>query len=139
METILVKVSVLSTLAIVAIVLSVVVILQKLKGKVDVEVINDVIKECDINNDELERGIISRSEETNSRINKLEDTIYREIEEVNRDKYKVYVKGAEIDKGEGRKVRYPIAPSNLIVITLNLDDKKRKEALNRNVKETTHM
>ena len=42
METILVTVSVLSTLAVVAIVLSVVVILQKLKGKVDVEVINEV-------------------------------------------------------------------------------------------------
>jgi len=85
METILVTVSVLSTLAIVAIVLSVVVIHQKLKGKVDVEVMNDVIKECDINNDELERGIISRSEETNSRINKLEDAMYREIEERHRE------------------------------------------------------
>ena len=44
METILITVSVLSTLAIVAIVLFVVVILQKLKGKVDVEVINDVMR-----------------------------------------------------------------------------------------------
>ncbi len=74
METILITVSVLSTLAIVAIVLFVVVIHQKLKGKVDVEVMNDIIKECDINNDELERGI-----------NKLEDAMYREIDERHRE------------------------------------------------------
>jgi len=54
-----------------------------------------------------------------------------EIEEVNLKKYKVYIKGAEIDKGEGRKVRYPISPSNLVILTLNLDDKKRKAALER--------
>ena len=73
METILVTVSVLSTLAIVAIVLSVVVILHKLKGKVDVEVINDIIREFDDNKDDLEMEIKSRSEEINSRINKTED------------------------------------------------------------------
>ncbi len=54
-----------------------------------------------------------------------------EIEEINLRKYKVYIKGVEIDKGEGRKIRYPIPPSNLIILTLNLDDKKRKEALER--------
>lgn len=54
-----------------------------------------------------------------------------EIEEVNSSKYKVYIRGAEIDKGEGRKVRYPISPSNLVILTLNLDDTKRKKALER--------
>ncbi len=57
--------------------------------------------------------------------------IMGEIEEVNLKKYKVYVKGAEIDRGEGRKIRYPISPSNLIILTLNLDDKRRKAALER--------
>jgi large subunit ribosomal protein L24 len=61
-----------------------------------------------------------------------------EVEEVRSRNYKVYVKGAEVDRGEGRKIRYPISPSNLVILTLNLDDKKRKEALERNVKETTH-
>ena len=50
METILITVSVLSTLAVVAIVLSVVVILNKLKGKVDVEVINTIIRDNENNN-----------------------------------------------------------------------------------------
>lgn len=54
-----------------------------------------------------------------------------EIEEINHTKYKVYVKGAEIDRGEGRKIRYPISPSNVIILTLNLDDKIRKKALER--------
>lgn len=60
-----------------------------------------------------------------------------EIEEVNQKRYKIYVKGAEIDKGEGRKVRYPISPSNVIILTPNLEDKKRKEALERHEQKTT--
>ena len=61
METILITVSVLSTLSVVAIVLSVVVILHKLKGKVDVEVINEVergLKEDIENNYRLIEGSV---------------------------------------------------------------------------------
>jgi len=54
-----------------------------------------------------------------------------EIEEVDMKKYKVYVKGAEKKRKEGQAIRYPISPSNLIVLTLKLDDAKRKEVLNR--------
>ena len=101
METILITVSVLSTLAIVAMVLTVVVILKTLKDKVDVKELEELkrnLSEKDIELgyeisgiiNEIGRksnitGIISRSEETNSRINKLEDAMYREIEERHRE------------------------------------------------------
>jgi len=85
METILITVSVLSTLAIVAIVLSVVVILNKLKGKVDVEVINDVMRECSHIRADLEMETSEINEITNRRISKTEDTLYREIEERYKD------------------------------------------------------
>ena len=73
METILITVSVLSTLAIVAIVLSVVVILNKLKGKVDVEVINDVMRECSHIRADLEMETSEINEITNRRISKTGD------------------------------------------------------------------
>jgi predicted PurR-regulated permease PerM len=70
METILITVSVLSTLAVVAIVLSVVVILNKLEGKVDVEVINTIIRDNENNNTHLEREISEVNEQINRRIDK---------------------------------------------------------------------
>ena len=54
-----------------------------------------------------------------------------EIENVNMKKYKVYVKGAERKKKEGQKMQYPINPSNIIILTLKLEDKKRAKALER--------
>ena len=54
-----------------------------------------------------------------------------EIENVNLKKYKVFVKGAEKKKKEGQKMQYPINPSNIKILTLKLDDKKRVKALER--------
>ena len=48
---------------------------------------------------------------------------------VNMKKIKVYVEGAELKKRDGTKAPYPIHPSNLQIIELNLTDKKRKEKL----------
>lgn len=39
---------------------------------------------------------------------------------------KAYIQGIEIEKKDGSKARYPIHPSKLLVISLELDDKKRK-------------
>ena len=47
---------------------------------------------------------------------------------------KVYVEGAELTKRDGTKAQYPIHTSNLLVIDLNLADKKRKEKLEKLMK-----
>ena len=55
-----------------------------------------------------------------------------EVEKVDMKKYKVYVKGAEFKAKAGAPPRrYPLHPSKLIIITLNLDDKMRAKALER--------
>jgi len=54
------------------------------------------------------------------------------VESVDTKKMKVFVEGAERSKGEGQAAsKYPLDPSNLLIIELNLNDKKRKEALER--------
>jgi large subunit ribosomal protein L24 len=44
---------------------------------------------------------------------------------------RVYVEGIELIKKDGTKVFYPIHPSNLVITELNLDDKFRREILER--------
>ncbi len=57
------------------------------------------------------------------------------IERVFLKKTRVYVEGAQIIKKDGAKVFYPIHPSNLIITSLNLEDKRRQVILQRkNVK-----
>ncbi len=46
-------------------------------------------------------------------------------------KSKVYVDGVEMIKKDGTKVFYPLHPSNLIITELNMEDKRRREALER--------
>lgn len=59
-----------------------------------------------------------------------------EVEEVNLNKYKIYVKGVEIKRAEGaRAIKYPLYPAKVIILTLNLSDKRRVEALERNLKK----
>ncbi|MBW2982328.1 50S ribosomal protein L24 [Candidatus Woesearchaeota archaeon] len=53
------------------------------------------------------------------------------IDRVDIKKCKVYVTGIEIIKKDGTKALYPIHPSNLIIMELNLEDKKRKKSLER--------
>ena len=92
MEAILITVSVLSTLAVVAIVLSVVVILHKLKGKVDGEVINNTIRDFEKRETELAMEIsgimnenLQLNETLNRRINQEVDIINRQNEDTHRD------------------------------------------------------
>lgn len=53
------------------------------------------------------------------------------IERIDVKKSRVYITGIEFIKKDGTKTMYPINPSNLMIIELNLDDKKRSEALKR--------
>lgn len=60
------------------------------------------------------------------------------VERVSVKHCKVYVTGIEIIKKEGSKSLYALEPSNLMIIELNLDDKKRSAKLtqNQNTKTT---
>lgn len=53
------------------------------------------------------------------------------VSKVDLRKIKVYVEGAEMIKKDGSKVLYPISPSNLQLLELFLEDKKRKKILER--------
>jgi len=52
------------------------------------------------------------------------------VEEVDMKKLKVYLSKIEHVKRDGSKARYPIQPSNLLLVELNVDDKKRLSGLN---------
>ena len=43
---------------------------------------------------------------------------------------KIYIEGIQVKKQDGSKVNVPLRPSNLQIIELNLDDKKRMKKLN---------
>ncbi len=49
---------------------------------------------------------------------------------------KVYIEGIEHVKKDGTKSQYPLNSSNLMIIELNLDDRKRKENLSKKTKKT---
>ena len=51
------------------------------------------------------------------------------VEKVSVKHSKVYITGIESIKRDGAKTQYPIKPSNLMIIELNLNDKKRKAKL----------
>ncbi len=51
------------------------------------------------------------------------------IDEVNVKQAKVYVSGIEKTKKDGSKIRLPLKPSNLQIVELKIDDKKRKQKL----------
>lgn len=53
------------------------------------------------------------------------------VEKINLKKMKVYIEGAQRIKKDGTKAYYPIHPSNISIMELNLDDKRRKELLER--------
>ncbi len=53
------------------------------------------------------------------------------ISKVMLKKTRVYVEGIEMIKKDGTKVFYPLHPSNLIITDINLDDKRRREVLER--------
>ena len=58
------------------------------------------------------------------------------VERVDHKDIKVFVTGIDRAKKDGSKSMQPIKPSNLMITELNLDDKKRKAALERKSKKT---
>ena len=58
--------------------------------------------------------------------------IIGDVGKVDMKRYRVFVKGAELKKKEGAPpIAYPLHPSKLLIITLNVDDKMRIKALER--------
>ena len=56
------------------------------------------------------------------------------VERVSLKQEKVYVTGIEVIKKEGTKLPVPLTPSNLMIIDLDLSDKKRKAKLESKTK-----
>lgn len=54
-----------------------------------------------------------------------------EVERVDLKKIKVYVQGMDNVRKDGGKVPYPISPSNLMIVDLKIEDKKRKASVER--------
>jgi large subunit ribosomal protein L24 len=53
------------------------------------------------------------------------------VSKVNYQNTKVYIEGIDFIKKDGNKVQYPINPSNLMIMTLKLEDKKRIKLLEK--------
>ena len=53
------------------------------------------------------------------------------VSEVDRASYRVYIDGVTREKVSGDNVKVPIHPSNLMIVSLNLEDKWRVKALER--------
>jgi large subunit ribosomal protein L24 len=53
------------------------------------------------------------------------------VTSVNRKDYRVFVEGATREKVDGSTALVPIHPSKVMIIRLNLDDKRRREILKR--------
>jgi len=58
-----------------------------------------------------------------------------EVSKVNTKKGKVYITGVTIKKADGTEVEKPIDPSNLIIKELYMEDRKRRDILERTMKE----
>ncbi len=56
------------------------------------------------------------------------------VEKVDLKRYRVYVQGVTIRKADGSERFYPLHPSNLRIIKLNLEDKWRKKIIERKQK-----
>lgn len=54
------------------------------------------------------------------------------VERIDLKRERVIVTGIESIKKDGTKLPFPLHPSNLIIIDLNMEDKKRKNKLNKN-------
>ncbi len=53
------------------------------------------------------------------------------VSKVDRKKYRIFVEGATREKVDGTTTLIPIHPSKIMITTLNLDDKWRREILKR--------
>lgn len=57
------------------------------------------------------------------------------VDRIDLKKSKVFIEGIESVKKDGTKSAYPINPSNLMIMELNLNDKKRRESIERGIKK----
>ncbi len=57
------------------------------------------------------------------------------VSEVSLKKMKIYVEGIQVKKQDGSKSNVPFRPSNVKIIELNLDDKKRSAKLENKMKK----
>ncbi|MBR9682969.1 50S ribosomal protein L24 [Candidatus Woesearchaeota archaeon] len=58
------------------------------------------------------------------------------VETVNIKKERVFITGIEKIKKDGTKLLVPFNPSNLMIVALNLEDKKRKQKLDSKIKSS---
>ncbi len=56
------------------------------------------------------------------------------VVKVDYKKIRIYVEGITRKRADGKEVHVPIHPSKVMIISLNLEDKKRVEALERKIK-----
>ena len=61
--------------------------------------------------------------------------ILGKIDRINLKRERIFVEGTDRTKRDGTKSLYPIHPSNVIIYDLVLDDKKRKQILERKAKK----
>lgn len=53
------------------------------------------------------------------------------ISKVDLKRIRIHIEGVENVKKDGSKVPYPVHPSNVMIMELNMDDKERKKTLER--------
>lgn len=53
------------------------------------------------------------------------------VDSVDLKKLRVYIENVQNIKKDGTKTSYPLHPSNLLILELNLEDKKRRKILER--------
>lgn len=56
------------------------------------------------------------------------------VARVDYKKYRIYIEGITIKKADGTERMFPIHPSNAMIVSLDLSDKKRVEALEKKLK-----
>ena len=57
------------------------------------------------------------------------------VDRINLKRERIFVEGTDRTKRDGTKSLYPIHPSNVIIYDLVLDDRMRKQMLERKVKK----
>ncbi len=53
------------------------------------------------------------------------------VTEVDLKRYRIHVEGVTQKKVDGTEVFYPLHPSNVVIVELNLDDERREKIINR--------
>lgn len=59
------------------------------------------------------------------------------VVEVNLKRYRIFIEGVQIKKADGTPVYYPIHPSKVMIVKLDLSDKYRLKIIERRKKTTT--